>query len=765
MPVKTTVTGVVQDPAGNVATSGYVTFKLIPGSPSQPCRVAGTTVVAPMTVNAVIDSNGQVKATDGVSALEIWGNDLLDPANSNYQVSYAPDGEEAQVINGMLISGATYDLSSPVFAPEVTINPVSTPLHGPPVEGNLIPLGTDTFNVGTSALRYSEGHFAEIFADNINLANPISADSVALAGYLEANLPVKGVGVLARVTDNRRGTWKSLGSGYWSPVFPYAQASEFGGVGADASTRIALAIASVSALVPVEGSAVVDATSLVDSQSITASIVVSCKILLKIGPASYDLSNVGDVFTYTNSANRSYVFVQGAGIDKTAFIISGTTCLNFDPAFGSAGAGISDIKIQSDSLIEDPIRIGSAANVTSLFKMERVTLYGPGGASGGTSSGIYVLGCNRGTFRDVWVYNFPKYNWKANGNYGGENTFFHISGNSAGDWNWYFEATQDNFVGGWSIDNYSVFSNTDLIPTCKGAAWVSPAGLQITGMNIQMINTFIDRNFGGDGIWVKGMVHTRIIGGQIDSVPSGSAPAFSAGIHLEKCLDTFIQGMNIGHAGEACIWLEDDIYQCNINGNSMAGDPTKTYGVYIESPSANKGYIDVGPISTASAPYDLKDLTNDYAMMAAVSSPAITGAPNAFGWSVRGDIKIAPTVIGATPNKYIRSTAGVLQFLNNSGAVSLQLGDEGNLYIPGHANQYAGDQWSTTVTITAGNVTETFTMPVGYTFPPTVQLTAGGNLGGRDMWYTKNAAQVTVHISSALGVDLDIDITLTGNPY
>jgi len=218
MPVKTTVTGVVQDPSGDVAGSGYVEFRLVPGAASQPYRVSGTAVIAPMRVRASINSSGQVKAVDGVSDLEIWGNDLLQPANSTYQLVFAPNGTPRQTVNGYLISGATYDLSDPVFQSDYEINPVSTPLRGVPVEGNLIPLAPSVFSVGSAELPYAEGHFDELFVDNLNLTDPLSADSIALSGYTEANLPSSaGVGRLARTTDGARGIWMR-GQSQWFPT-------------------------------------------------------------------------------------------------------------------------------------------------------------------------------------------------------------------------------------------------------------------------------------------------------------------------------------------------------------------------------------------------------------------------------------------------------------------------------------------------------------------------------------------------------------------
>jgi len=172
MPVKTTVTGVVQGPSGDLATSGYVEFRLVPGAASQPYRVAGTVIIAPMRVRAVINASGLIKATNGTSPLEIWGNDTLQPANSTYQIIFAPAGSPRQTINGYLISGSTYDLSSPVFQTDYALNPASTPLRGEQIEGNILPLIPGVFSVGSQELPYASGYFGELFADTLNFTQP-----------------------------------------------------------------------------------------------------------------------------------------------------------------------------------------------------------------------------------------------------------------------------------------------------------------------------------------------------------------------------------------------------------------------------------------------------------------------------------------------------------------------------------------------------------------------------------------------------------------
>lgn len=218
MPTKTTVSGTVQGPGGDVATSGYVLFRLSPNASSVPFRVEGTTVIAPNEVQATIDSNGEIKAVDGVSDLEIWGNDLITPVNTTYDVVYAPEGEVTQTIHRVLISGATYNMADAVFAPDLNFSTGSELLRGSPIEGNLVPLTTDVLALGAAGRYYAAGYIRELFADNIHLANPVDSDSIALAGYTEAAMPDPAqVGQTARRTDGSRGLWVR-GSVDWYPV-------------------------------------------------------------------------------------------------------------------------------------------------------------------------------------------------------------------------------------------------------------------------------------------------------------------------------------------------------------------------------------------------------------------------------------------------------------------------------------------------------------------------------------------------------------------
>jgi hypothetical protein len=106
---RTLVTGTITDNAGNPATSGYVLFELMAGlHEEQYYRIQSTSLILRRTVRATISSSGTISQ-------RIWGNDLITPSGSWYKVTIVPNGRIRQVTRHIYISGATYDLNSPVF--------------------------------------------------------------------------------------------------------------------------------------------------------------------------------------------------------------------------------------------------------------------------------------------------------------------------------------------------------------------------------------------------------------------------------------------------------------------------------------------------------------------------------------------------------------------------------------------------------------------------------------------------------------------------
>lgn len=160
MPTKTTVTANVQDLAGVAATSGYVEFRLQPNSSSILYYVAGIGVIPPTPVRAAISGAGNI-------SIDLWGNDLITPGNTWYEVILAPANEEVSRVFRLLITGGTYNLSLPAFAPSVQIVPQYQSIVTDPLEANVIPAADVVFDVGQSGRRYAKGYFKSLFVDTI----------------------------------------------------------------------------------------------------------------------------------------------------------------------------------------------------------------------------------------------------------------------------------------------------------------------------------------------------------------------------------------------------------------------------------------------------------------------------------------------------------------------------------------------------------------------------------------------------------------------
>lgn len=166
-----TVTGIVTDNSNTAATSGYVQFDIQPSSGALHYYVPGVTSVAPQTAQCGIDGIGQVKnLTILTNPCTIWGNDALTPGNSTYKVTFAPNGNVTNVVNGEKITGVSYNLNNPVFAPIVQITPQQNIIRSNPFQVNITPIATNTFNIGSPALQYANGYF-----QNITIGSAFSA--------------------------------------------------------------------------------------------------------------------------------------------------------------------------------------------------------------------------------------------------------------------------------------------------------------------------------------------------------------------------------------------------------------------------------------------------------------------------------------------------------------------------------------------------------------------------------------------------------------
>ncbi len=166
---KTIITGNIQTVTGISATGGTVKFTLRPSSRSISYRNTGT-IIVPTDASCGIDTNGDIKNALLTAACEVWGNNVLTPANSAYDIEFKPTGARTTKWRQLLISGSTYDLSTPVFAPSVSITPQFQIIHTNPVDANIMPAADNTFNLGSAQLGY-----ANVFATNITSVEGVVA--------------------------------------------------------------------------------------------------------------------------------------------------------------------------------------------------------------------------------------------------------------------------------------------------------------------------------------------------------------------------------------------------------------------------------------------------------------------------------------------------------------------------------------------------------------------------------------------------------------
>jgi hypothetical protein len=177
---QTTVVGTVTNPAGVLATSGYVQFSIKPSSQSILFYIPGLNIQAPTVGRCSINGSGLIKsAANLANPCLVWGNDVISPGNTTYDVLFAPNGTPGQLIHQLLISGVTYSLFNPVFAPQVTITPQYQTLITPPLGSNLLPISDNVFNIGQAGRRYAGGYFT-----NLTVTNSMAFSNLTVTGPL-----------------------------------------------------------------------------------------------------------------------------------------------------------------------------------------------------------------------------------------------------------------------------------------------------------------------------------------------------------------------------------------------------------------------------------------------------------------------------------------------------------------------------------------------------------------------------------------------------
>jgi hypothetical protein len=158
-----TVTGLVTDAGNNPATSGTVTFNLIPTASSIHYFVSGVGTITQQVVCG-INASGQIKSFSNLAnPCTVWGNDVINPANTQYKVTLAPNGAISNIVSGECITGTSYSLNNPIFCPIVQINPQQAIVRSNPFQTNILPIASSTFNVGSPQLPYAAGYFNNLF--------------------------------------------------------------------------------------------------------------------------------------------------------------------------------------------------------------------------------------------------------------------------------------------------------------------------------------------------------------------------------------------------------------------------------------------------------------------------------------------------------------------------------------------------------------------------------------------------------------------------
>jgi len=162
-----TVTGLITDAGNNPATSGFVQFDLIPKASAIHYFVPNIGTIT-QTVQCGINGSGQVKSQLNLAnPCTVWGNDIINPANTQYKVTFAPNGNITNVVSGECLIGSSYSLNFPVFCPIIQVTPQQAVIRSNPFQVNIIPNAGGVFNVGSPQLPYAAGYFNNLFLNGV----------------------------------------------------------------------------------------------------------------------------------------------------------------------------------------------------------------------------------------------------------------------------------------------------------------------------------------------------------------------------------------------------------------------------------------------------------------------------------------------------------------------------------------------------------------------------------------------------------------------
>lgn len=232
--VPVTVTGLVTDAGNNPATSGYVQFDIIPKASSIHYFIPGFGTIT-QTVQCAINPFGQVKSfLNLANPCTVWGNDQISPGNTQYKVTFAPNGNITNVVSGECIISPTYSLNNPVFCPVVQISPQQNVIRSNPFQTNILPNAGHVFNIGSPSTPY-----AAVYADNLFLQGlQFSPANVVLLNnnniFTGTNTFNNNTIFNANATFNNPATFTSTVTFSLLPAFPSQASSTFFAAGCGA---------------------------------------------------------------------------------------------------------------------------------------------------------------------------------------------------------------------------------------------------------------------------------------------------------------------------------------------------------------------------------------------------------------------------------------------------------------------------------------------------------------------------------------------------
>lgn len=180
-----TITGTVVDSSNNVATGGYVQFSLSPLNQGLAYQVPPSTIIASVS-KCGINALGQlVNFTTGIGTCLVWPNDIIQPSNTLYTVTIAPNNTVTRVYNNVLLKSTVNPQS---LAQLTFISPqpvVGTVIGGSPlVTMSVIPNQDLVWTLGDPTHRY-----AHVYANVLDdVLTNLTVTNLHVEGYIDNDL-------------------------------------------------------------------------------------------------------------------------------------------------------------------------------------------------------------------------------------------------------------------------------------------------------------------------------------------------------------------------------------------------------------------------------------------------------------------------------------------------------------------------------------------------------------------------------------------------